>query len=486
MKIIKYIVSTILIFSMFSCDNILDKHPYNQLSPSTFWKTESDALKGLTACYGRLNTTTFGAVETGGCFLFWDGLSDNMYSNGYMGFPDIGNGVVQSTSTGLIADVWNNSYKGINTVNIFLENVVTCEMDQEKKEIYMAEARFLRAFWYMHLVMCYGDVPKRIAAPTVDDILMARSPKAEIWETVLTDLDYAIEKLPNEKYIGRVVKGSAWALKTKVLLFNERWADAAATAKQIIDSNIFSLHPDYLGNFVRDGQENNNEIMFSVRYLAPDMWHGMDLSLGSWGVTAPISQFVDFYEKLDGWVESSPYEKRDPRFAMSVFYPGAPWAYDKENGFTSSKMNNNITGFGLRKYVHTEIDDAGYTTESDQDIVHLRYADVLLMYAEAMYKDGKGGDPSVLKAINDIRNRVSMYPVTEITEEIIRYERRVELAFEGHRYYDLKRWKIAHIVIPKIENANGQFRSFEEKHYLWPIPQVEMDVNTLLVQNDEY
>ncbi len=433
MKFFKYIFAAVTFLFMFSCESVLDKHPYNQLSPHTFWKTEGDALKGLTACYGRLNTTTFGSVSTGGCFIFWDALTDNMYANNYLGFPSIGNGVIQSTSGGLIANVWNDSYKGINTVNIFLENVESCEMSEEKKDVYKAEARFLRAFWYMHLAMCYGDVPKRIDAPTVEDILMARSPEREIWEQVLIDLDYAITKLPDEKYTGHVIKGSALALKTKVLLFNKRWAEAASTAKQIMNSGIFSLHPDYLGNFIRDGQDNNNEIMFSVKYLAPDMWHGIDLSLGFWGVCAPIPQFVDFYEKLDGWNETAPYENRDPRLAMSVFYPGSPWAYDKENGFSASKMNNNNTGFGLKKYIHTEVDDAGYTTESDQDFVHLRYADVLLMYAEAMFNDGKGNDPSVLNAINDSRNRVGMYPVITVTEDIIRYERRVELAFEGHR-----------------------------------------------------
>ena len=486
MKNFKYILIIVFYLPLISCDSVLDKHPYNQLSPFTFWKSEDDALKGLTACYGRLNTNTFGAVSTSGSFIHWDALSDNMYANNYLGLPDISNGVIQSTSGGFVSNVWNDSYRGINTVNIFLDNVDNCEMNEDVKNRYKAEALFLRAYWYMHLVMCYGDVPKRVDAPTVDDILMARSPASEIWEQILADIDYAIEKLPDEKYNGHVVKGSALALKTKVLLFNERWEAAAATAKQVIDSKKFALHPDYLGIFIRDGQNDNNEIMFSVKYLAPDMWHGIDLSLGSWGACAPIRQFVDFYEKLDGWNEETPYENRDPRFALSVFYPGSPWAYDKENGFTPSKMNNNNTGLGLKKYIHTEIDDAGYTTESDQDFVHLRYADVLLMYAEAMYNSGRGNDPSVLSAINDIRNRVGMYPVTAVTEDVIRYERRVELAFEGHRYYDLKRWKIAHIVIPKIENSNGQYRQFEEKHYLWPIPQAEIDINTLLKQTPGY
>ncbi|MDR1098418.1 MAG: RagB/SusD family nutrient uptake outer membrane protein [Tannerella sp.] len=484
MKVFNYMIG--FLFLVLSCESVLDKHPYNRLSPHTFWKTESDALKGLTACYGRLNTTTFGSVGTGGCVIFWDALTDNMYANNYLGFPNIGNGVIQSTSGGLIANVWNDSYKGINTVNIFLENVENCEMNEDVRNTYKAEARFLRAFWYMHLVMCYGDVPKRVEAPAVNDILMARSPKSEIWEQIRADLDYAIEKLPNEKYTGHAVKGSALALKTKVLLFNEHWAEAIVTAKQLIDSSVFSLHPDYPGNFIRDGQENNSEILFSTKYLAPDMWHGIDLSLGFWGGCAPIAQFVDFFEKLDGWHEDAPYENRDPRLAMSIFYPGAPWAYDKENGFSSRKMNNNNTGFGLKKYIHTEVDNAGTTTESDQDFILLRYADVLLMYAEAMYKDGKGNDPSVLNAINEIRDRAGMYPVTAVTEEIIRYERRVELAFEGHRYYDLKRWKTAHTVIPQIENSNGQFRNFEEKHYLWPIPQAEIDINTLLKQNEGY
>ena len=324
MKILKYIVATVLFLSILSCESILDKHPYNQLSPHTFWKTESDALKGLTACYGRLNTTTFGSVSTGGCVVFWDALTDNMYANNYLGFPTYGNGVIEYTSGGLIANVWNDSYKGINTVNIFLENVENCEMSEKKKDVYKAEARFLRAFWYMHLVMCYGDLPKRIEAPTIEDILMPRSPESEIWEQIFIDLDYAIEKLPDEKYAGHVVKGSALALKTKVLLFNERWAEAAATAGQIMSSGIFSLHPDYQENFIRDGQDNNHEIMFSVKYLAPDMWHGTDLTLGFGGGCAPIPQFVDVYEKLDGWNEAAPYENRDPRLAMSVFYPGSP------------------------------------------------------------------------------------------------------------------------------------------------------------------
>ncbi|MBE7174264.1 MAG: RagB/SusD family nutrient uptake outer membrane protein, partial [Williamsia sp.] len=187
-----------------------------------------------------------------------------------------------------------------------------------------------------------------------------------------------------------------------------------------------------------------------------------------------------------------PYLNRDPRLKLSVYVPGDPWKYSTTGFFDPTKDGNNKTGFNLKKYLDTTRAPTGYATQSDQDFVLLRYADILLMYAEAQNEVG-GPSQAVYNAVNAVRARPGInLPALpaglsqDALRQRIRNERRVELAFEGLRYFDLLRWKIADQVIPAIVNPGGVNRRFEQKNYLWPFPQSEIDIDPDLKQNTGY
>ena len=322
---------------------------------------------------------------------------------------------------------------------------------------------------------------------------MKRTPKAEVVAQILKDLDEAISYLPDVSYNGHVVKASAQALKARVCLYNKMWAEAATAAKAVMDNTLFSLTPDYdyAGMFNGASQNGNKEILFSVEYLLPNIWHGIKYIHSMWFSIVPLQDLVDSYEKLPGWDPAYPYEKRDPRLKLTVYTKGDPFPYlsNPDNKFDPAKVNT-TTQFALHKFITAPV--IGYP-QDDADIIHIRLADVMLMYAEAMFMDGKGDDPNALKAVNDVRGRFKgiLPPLTRLTEDAIRHERRVELAFEGGlRFFDLRRWRIAHIVMNNLIDpvaANGKYSFANPKNYLWPIPQAEMDImGSGFGQNPEY
>ncbi|WP_430812232.1 MULTISPECIES: RagB/SusD family nutrient uptake outer membrane protein [unclassified Carboxylicivirga] len=386
------------------------------------------------------------------------------------------------------------NYKAIATCDFFLRNIDKVEgLNEDAKKQYIGEVRFLRALFYSRLVKVYGGV---IITREIDvnNMNLPKSTREEVVEEVLKDLDYAAANLPNTAYSGRAVRGSALALKARVLITESRWAEAAKAAKQVIDEKKFTLCDDYAGMFNGQSQDNNPEIMFSSVYLAPDKVSHLDIMYGSWRSCSPLKGLVDAYECIDGksidesdlFDPQNPYKNRDPRLDLSIYLPGEPWEYG--NGVVDETFLS--TGFAWEKYIDRTQAPVTSTIKSAQDVIILRYADVLLMYAEAQ-NEAEGPDQSVYDALNAVRARVgvNMPPVLGLTKEElrerIRNERRVELPMEGIRYFDLKRWGIAHIVIPQVEDP-GAKRIFEQKHYLWPFPQSEIDINDKLVQNEGY
>lgn len=495
----KILFSLLLLISASSCNkDFLDRNPLAQPSSGTFWKSEGDINLALAGVYSTLarNSEGFGPFT-----IHWDGLSDNAWPRSGS-FNTIVPGTIESTTGGIVSDVYFNDYRSIATCNYFLANAVKVNMDKTKLDQYLAEVRFLRAFYYFQLSEVYGGVPITTQPESYENPKRAKSTKDEVVKLVLDDLDFAISKLADVAYTGRAVKGSALGLKARVLLSNNRWQEAAATAKQVIDSKKFSLSNSYYGLFVKPGQINNPEIMFSIRYQLPNSFHTLDYQYGwdQWELIQPIQNIIDAYEMTDGnpinqsplYNSASPYTNRDPRMKLSVYVPGDPWKYSANGLFDPAKDGNNKTRYLLKKYLDTTRAPAGYATQSDQDFVLLRYADVLLMYAEAQNEVG-GPDQSIYTAVNAIRARpgINMPPLPaglnqDQMRQRIRNERRIELAFEGLRYFDLKRWKVADVVLPQIINPGGVARKFEQKHYLWPFPQSEIDINPDLKQNTGY
>lgn len=486
-----YILMIALIFTT-SCEDYLEKNPLDQISAPTFWKTEKDAEMALTACYGSLQWAWLAYLSP-----HWEGLSDNAYCQYPWegGFTNFARGVIEPTSGGVVGDAFYNRYQGITTCNIFLKNIEGVEIDQTTKEKYMAEVRFVRAYLYFHLTEIYGGVPLVLEPLSIENSKVAKSSKAEVVAKILEDLDFAISKLPNEIYTGHAVKASALAFKSRVLLFNGQFAEAASVAKQVVDGSDFGLNNNYSEIFTDGTQAGNNEIIFSIKYLAPDNYTWMDIYYDWWLSCTPVQDLVDAYECTDGFsiAESglydaeNPYNNRDPRLGMTVMLPEDEYPYVPSGLF---KDVNSKTGFGLKKFISIAERPVNYSTQSQQDWVAIRYAEVLLNYAEAQ-NEAAGPDQSVYDAINEIRARVDMPALQpglskEQMREKIRNERRIEMAMEGMRYFDLKRWNIAHEIIPQITDPGGTPRNFEQKHYLWPFPQGEIDINDQLEQNNGY
>lgn len=393
-----------------------------------------------------------------------------------------------------------------------MDGIEAVEMDVAKKDAYKAEARFLRAHFYFYLIEFYGGVPIYLTTPTVEEAkTITRSSKEDVLKVIYEDLDFAIEKLADKPYDGHCVKASALALKSRVLLHNEQWEDAAKLAKQVMDNTNFSLSENYMDIWDAQKQENNPEIIFSVKYLNPDFsqpFYGADIVFNWWHSTGPLEYIINTYECLDGkdisesplYDPEHPYDNRDPRLRWCNYVDMDPWYYGQDvlgdgvkrwrPGFSGGD-NAPATDFLLKKFNNESYFPISYSTKTDYDAVLIRYAEVLLMYAEAQ-NEGAGPDQSVYDAVNAVRERVGMPQLPtglskEQMREKIRKERRIELAYEGKRYMDLKRWKIAHDIIPTVVNPGGTTRTFENpKHYLFPIPQSEIDINGNLEQNPGY
>ncbi len=499
MKRIQSCFFIILLLAGSSCKKtFLDRNPLAQPSSGTFWKTEDDIKLALAGAYNTLARSGdgFGAMS-----IHWDGISDNAWARSNS-FNTVVQGTIESTTGGIVSDVYFNDYKSIATCNYFLAHVGEVPVDKALTDRYSAEVRLLRAYYYFQLSQVYGGVPITLQPETYTNPKRAKSTKDDVLKVVYDDLDFAISKLSDEAYTGRAVKGTAMGLKARVLLFNNRWQEAATLAKQIIDGGKFSLFNNYYGLFVKPGQNANPEIMFSIRYQLPNMFHTLDYQYGwdQWELIQPIKNLVDAYEATDGkpigqsavYNPAFPYQNRDPRLKLSVYVPGDAWKYSTTGFFDAAKDGNNKTGFNLKKYLDTTRAPTGYATQSDQDFVLLRYADILLMYAEAQ-NEVSGPDQTVYNAVNAVRARPGInlpaLPAGLSQDALrlrIRNERRVELAFEGLRYFDLLRWKTADQVIPAIVNPGGVNRRFEQKNYLWPFPQSEIDINSDLKQNTGY
>lgn len=472
---------------LMSCSSVLDKDPLTNPSSTNYWNTTIEAQKALIACYAKLKEPLFsGGPNQSGNSLYWEALSDNaLNTSGWEGFDVIMRGDFDpSTTAGVVTKTWQFAFQGIANCNYFLANVdrVNALSEVESKRM-KGEASFLRAYYYNDLVQLFGDVPLNLEPETLDGDFQQRprTAKSIVVEQILQDLDVAIANLPQVAYSdGRAVKGSAIGLKTRVLLNGKRYQEAAETAWSLISdpNNPFGLYSNYAGIFFGE-QNNNKEIMFSVLFTAPTDYHSMDQVIGGRMSVFPTAELRDSYEM------------GDPRRKMTIFEEGDPWAYNPQ-GFmqTGSTAEGQIpfNTMAFKKYVDTTVNNASGATLSDQHFVKIRYADLLLMYAEAMFESGQGADPRALKALNDIRTRpsVNLAPLTELTRAAIRNERRVELAFEGLRYNDLIRWEIADEVIPQIVyDKQGNKRRF--KAYLFPIPLAEMDrMNGVWQQNEGY
>ena len=513
-NLLKYTVLRflILIVSVTSCTNDLDVAPPDKLSTSIFWKSEADADLALTGLYNFLYASGGGYATSQYQVFAWDNFSDDSYGQyNYGGGTSALSSGITPQSGDFVYNYYANNYKAIAAINSFLANVGKV-LKGDKLNQYQGEAYFLRAFNYFWLAQLYGNVVITTEDPFSIDFksTKAKSEKAEVLKLIEEDLAKAIASLPDKAYKdGHAVKSSAQGYLVRVLLYEKKYAEAAALAKQIIAGNKYTLSTNYAGNFFKPDQNSSTEIMFSVKYLQPNLLHqdvALGVSLQRWKGEQGTQDLINEYEAIDGkdtgasaiFDPKKPFEKRDPRMRLTFFFPGDTkeqgWPFTGDLSVATPGKDSWTNGFyAVKKWLDPTLVNPDYGAIDEADFVLMRYADILLMYAEA--ENEASGPANAIDAVNQVRARVGMPALatglsqTDMREKI-RHERRVEFALEGQRYFDLRRWGIA------TKKLNGFIQNplaptvkskYEDKFEFWPIPQTEIDRNApVLKQNPGY
>lgn len=478
----------------------------------------------------------------------WSSLTDESIYNNDDNTWVVQRGQLAPENTGIAGTIWGRSYRSIRECNYALTNIDSVPMSEGKRTLLKAELRFIRAYRYHDLIRNYGGVVLNNDKVynleddlTGSELFTRASVKASL-DFAIAQLDTAARDLPLVNAdktwdLGRATKGAALALKARLMLYAASplynagtWADAAAAAKAVMDLNQYSLAPDYAKLFLTP---SSNEIIFERQYAIGARHVCLEISnapngYGGWAGNTPLQNLVDAYEMnngktitdpTSGYNEQSPYSNRDARFYATILYNGAsyrgttvdvytPGGKDSQEG--PSNWNTTKTGYYLRKFMddNNPIDNP-WNIAGLQPWIYIRYAEVLLNYAEAQ-NEAVGPDATVYSAINQIRQRTSVnQPALPAglsqaqMRDAIRRERQVELAFEEHRFYDVRRWRIA-ITTENVPaggmtvTRNGSTftytrkvalsgRAFEPKHYFLPIPRSEiLSSNNELMQNPGY
>lgn len=490
-------IPVLLICCFYSCkESYLDTTATDTYTEKTFWKTEAHAIAAINSCYAvTRNSNLYGLMN-----LIIENYTPNSYSSGGTGGDvalAIGNH--NAGNVALFKDRWDANYLGIGRVNNLLAHIDLIQMDKALRQRIIGEAFFLRALFYSDLANYFGGVPLILDAPNLDKQKnLPRNTREQVIGQVLIDLNNAAKMLPayysgSDK--GRATKGAALGLKARVLLYEGKWNEAASAAKAVMDLKQYKLFSDYRGLFMLEN-EGNQEVIFDVQFKSPEYTHSYDIYLELQISVAPTPDLVNSYFMKDGqpvqksplYDPKKPYENRDPRLLKTVVIPGYM--------FRGKIVGDNkyfSTGYGFKKYTTYKDDVQGPSfLRSEVNYMILRYADILLMYAEAQ-NEIAGSDASVYNALNQIRDRINMPHIPKglskgEMREVIRHERRIELAGEGFYYNDIRRWRIAEKVMNAVVlNSKGkivQSRTFNPKRdYLWPIHSVTLQQNPALEQN---
>jgi hypothetical protein len=544
-KIIIIYISLFTMLMFIGCNESLDLTPKDQISDVSFWKTSDHFKLAANDFYYRLQQVPQ-YIDINSDIAF--GTGSNEVSNGSF--------VAQANY-----DLWDNSYEGIRAANYLLDKAAQSELGAEIDR-WVGEALFFRAYHYFNLSKSYGGVPKieTVLDVTSEELYTPKSTQREIIDFILSDLDNAISKLPKQSELdgselGRVTHGAALALKARAALYQGTWMkyhgegdgaayldEAISAAEETIASGEYALYNEkgaasYKYLFILEG-DDSKEVILARRYYANRVTHNWTRFLW-FNSMIPTKNLADLYLATDGLpITQSPlfqgydqfeseFQNRDPRMAMTFIVPGSEifadggvWA-PTYPGFTGT--NATQTGYMLRKFLDETLEATQFLGQ--YDFKEFRYGETLLILAEAVYeKNGQISDADLDRSINLLRARVNMLPLTNthvnanglnmLTE--IRRERTVELAFEGFRREDLRRWKIAEDILPqaikgvKFEGTEYEqtypdlqigsdiqvdsegfiitepaaSRQFLPRHYLDPIPlqQVQLSRGTL-VQN---
>lgn len=540
-KYLSIIAAALLMGSFSSCSDFLDRYPLEELSDESFWKTEKDAEMAVSNLYNVLPTwDTDEAIN-----------SDDAVHGIKWAAGNQSKGVYDPSDYG-----WSGEYGYIRQANLILEKIQEMDLSEDAYKKLEGQARFFRAYTYFTLIRSFGAVPyidKPLELTDVENI--TRTPKDEVYAKVMEDFDIAIANLPvqwDETNSGRITKGAAMAMKARAALYYNNWQTAMDEAKKVMDLGQYELYDkDNTGRYkelfweVADGCD---EFILSVQFNAPTRTHyliGWECfpTLG-WGGLNPTQSLVDAFEDINGapianstiYDSTNPFANRDPRLEVNVLHDGETMygvtikvAPLSSSGNTGIGQNGDATatGYYQQKWLDPSIDPQSTGWDMGKDWVVIRYAEVLLTYAEAK-NELSPLDPSAFDAVNQVRRRVGMPDLQNTdptkptycgTQDDLRKriwnEWRVEFALEGgKRQWDIRRWGIAKDVLnapfeglrytlvddpnaPKGDNGKKCIlyvgeplklagSHYEDHNYLLPIPQTEIDLNPKLEQNPGY
>ena len=540
-KYLSIIAAALLMGSFSSCSDFLDRYPLEELSDESFWKTEKDAEMAVSNLYNVLPTWDVDEAIN----------SDDAVHGIKWAAGNQSKGVYDPADYG-----WSGEYGYIRQANLVLEKIQEMDLSEDAYKKLEGQARFFRAYTYFTLIRSFGAVPyidKPLELTDVENI--TRTPKDEVYAKVMEDFDIAIADLPvqwDEANSGRITKGAAMAMKARAALYYNNWQTAMDEAKKVMDLGQYELYDkDNTGRYkelfweVADGCD---EFILSVQFNAPTRTHyliGWECfpTLG-WGGLNPTQSLVDAFEDINGapianstiYDSTNPFANRDPRLEVNVLHDGetmygvtikvAPLSSSGNTGI-GQHGDATATGYYQQKWLDPSIDPQSTGWDMGKDWVVIRYAEVLLTYAEAK-NELFPLDPSAFDAVNQVRRRVGMPDLQKTdptkptycgTQDDLRKriwnEWRVEFALEGgKRQWDIRRWGIAKDVLnapfeglrytlvddpnaPKGDNGKKCIlyvgeplkltgSHYEDHNYLLPIPQTEIDLNPKLEQNPGY
>ncbi len=475
-----------------SCDSFLDPNPSDVLTPENFYKTSSDAVAGVNAVYESVKWSYW--------LGFWyisDIATDDILAAPRFGSDGhrMSNYIFDATEWPMGA-MWGGGYGIINRANTVLDRVPAITMDPTLRTRLLGEAHFLRALAYFNLVRCFGDVPLlEHEVKSLTGLRVSRTPAAQVYALIVSDLQDAVTALPpsySGADIGRVTSGAAQALLAKVYLTQQDWTNAAQTAGQVMTSSRYTLLPNYKDIFKIATEIINSESIFEINYDGTlDPGAGSVHTLFSLPAGFPGGDaygLMTVAPSLQGLFASADKRGLHGTFITSPYVDAlgdtATWADPPATLGPAFNKYLDETDF---QNMHTR----AWVAQSNNWIV-LRYADVLLMYAEAVNEGGTATAGTAEAALNLVRARAGIAQVSGLSQSVfrdsVRLDRRREFVFEGQRWFDLSRWGILNATIlaktTELQTvAPGETTVHGVPSNLLPIPQSERDINPDLTQN---
>ena len=492
-------MSALVLIATGCSKDFLDRDPYIGSSAGNFYQTAEDAEAATIACYAPLQVE----ISDGAHFrwYFGDIVSDDADKGGSgdTDEPDLleFEGFFGDPSSGIVLGELKTAYKGITYCNLALENIPGVDMDELEKSALLGEAQFLRAYWYFNLVTTFGRVPLVTRSLAPSEFAQPQAETDEIWAQIVADLEEAAANLPEKSAYstaetGRATRGAANALLAKAHLYQGNWAECRSRCEDVVNSGEYFLDPNY-GSIFTEAGENGPGSIWEIQYAnnTGGNWGAQFWSDGSYtnvfqrargtfsgyGFNLPTQDFVDEFEV---WTVNDTTELTDPRLGYTVYKIN-------DNASDWGQITEESTGaphpYYARKYFNPASELAPFGDPNpnggSNDRV-IRFADVLLMHAEACNRSGD--DATAIASLNLVRARATVPAVDGLSGQTllnaIWHERRVELGLEGHRFFDLVRQGRAAQLLDGFVPGKSE---------LFPIPTAEITLsNGQLTQNPGY